>query len=399
MKNNLFITIEGIDGSGKSTHIDSIRKSLVDRGYTVVVTREPGGTPLAEAIRASLLNDEMDVQTQTLLAFAARRDHINNVIRPALEQGCVVLCDRFTDSTFAYQGFGGGMSTQAIESLERLVQMPQVMDGSPGSLEMLEPGLTLWFDLDPVLAAQRLKNARLPDRFESQPQAYFSKVQEGYQHRMAQNPSRIKRIEANQPIADVFSDVRQVLDAQCDRWDRVTAMESARNGSGRVEQPVLDVKDVAQLQYRYGLVNRCFGIGAWPTNGFLRLDKAPSGAQAFAHGDFSRYGVAVFDRPLTDSETRQFELSLLPNEAEVEEIACRIVSNIKVHAKGYVEIARTDPEYFEQSILETVISISKGYPPSLGDRAAFAQKICAMLEAEIDLQEVVDSGRFERQSA
>lgn len=199
----LFISFEGIDGAGKSSHIEPLAEALREQGLDVVITREPGGTDLAEKLRALILNDSMDQLTETLLAFAARRDHVQNVIRPALDAGKVVLCDRFTDSTVAYQGFGRGFqdSVEIIGSLEKWVQGQDVRQ------RLLQPDLTLWFDLDPQIAAKRLAGARAPDRFESQHEEFFGRVRDGYVSRMLGDPDRFHRIEANQPLENVFREV------------------------------------------------------------------------------------------------------------------------------------------------------------------------------------------------
>ena len=149
----LFLTLEGIDGAGKSTHLPAVQKWFVARGLNVTLTREPGGTPLAEALRSMVLSETMDPMTETLLMFAARRDHLRKVISPALQRADIVVCDRFTDSTFAYQGGGRGAPLDMLESLESAVQ-----DG-------VQPDLTLWFDISPETAAERLRDARAPDRF------------------------------------------------------------------------------------------------------------------------------------------------------------------------------------------------------------------------------------------
>jgi dTMP kinase len=198
--NRLFISVEGIDGAGKSSHIDAMAAALRAAGRVVCVTREPGGTPLAEQLRALVLHTPMDALTESLLIFAARRDHIAQVIQPALTRGEVVLCDRFTDATFAYQGGGHGFDLDVLDTLERWVQMEE-----GGAL--LQPALTLWFDLPAQVAAQRLTGARLPDKFEAQPQAFFEKVIAGYARRAAQAPQRFARIHADQPPEAVRAEV------------------------------------------------------------------------------------------------------------------------------------------------------------------------------------------------
>jgi dTMP kinase len=202
--NRLFISVEGIDGAGKSSHIDAMAAALRSAGHVVCVTREPGGTPLAEQLRALVLHTPMDALTESLLIFAARRDHIAQVIQPALTRGEVVLCDRFTDATFAYQGGGHGFDLDVLGTLERWVQMEE-----GGAL--LQPALTFWFDLPAQVAAQRLTGARLPDKFEAQPQAFFEKVIAGYARRAAQAPQRFARIHADQPPEAVRAEVLAAL--------------------------------------------------------------------------------------------------------------------------------------------------------------------------------------------
>jgi dTMP kinase len=205
--NGLFISFEGIDGAGKSTHIAGLSEALSQKGCKVTLTREPGGTALAEKLRNLILNDAMDALTESLLVFAARRDHVECVIRPALARGEVVLCDRFTDATFAYQGAGREFDLKTLSTLESWVQL-----GSQPA--MLQPDLTFWFDLAPALAAERLANARVPDKFESQPVAFFEAVRSGYALRAKADPKRFARIEANQSKEAVFADVIAVAKAR-----------------------------------------------------------------------------------------------------------------------------------------------------------------------------------------
>lgn len=200
----LFITFEGIDGAGKSTHIAAVARAFEAAGRRVVLTREPGGTPLAEKLRELVLNDAMDPLCESLLVFAARRDHLAQVIEPALAQGAVVLCDRFTDATFAYQGHGRGFDMAVLHQLETWVQQ-QPQGG------VRQPDLTIWFDLPAAVAAERLASARVPDRFESQPQAFFQRVAEGYAARAAQAPQRFARIDANQPREAVAASVQRAF--------------------------------------------------------------------------------------------------------------------------------------------------------------------------------------------
>jgi dTMP kinase len=203
----LFITFEGIDGAGKSTHIAGLAEAFRAQGRVVALTREPGGTPLAEKLRDLVLNDPMDPLCEALLMFAARRDHLQQVIEPALAQGEVVLCDRFTDATFAYQGAGRGFDLNVLRQLERWVQaVPEQGD------RLRQPDLTVWFDLPPAVAAQRLAGARLPDRFESQPLAFFERVAAGYGERMGQDPTRFARVPSDQSKDAVWRQVRQAFE-------------------------------------------------------------------------------------------------------------------------------------------------------------------------------------------
>jgi dTMP kinase len=197
-----FITFEGIDGAGKSTHSAGLADAFRAAGRAVTLTREPGGTPLAEKLRDLVLNDPMDPLCEALLMFAARRDHLQQVIEPALARGDVVLCDRFTDATFAYQGSGRGFDLDVLRQLERWVQ------ALPGSDRLRQPDLTVWFDLPPAVAAQRLATARVPDRFESQPLAFFERVAAGYAQRLNESPDRFARIASDQPKEAVWSQVR-----------------------------------------------------------------------------------------------------------------------------------------------------------------------------------------------
>jgi dTMP kinase len=196
----LFISFEGIDGAGKSSHIEGLAAAFRAQGRVVTVTREPGGTPLAEKLRAIVLNDAMDTMTEALLVFAARRDHIQQVIGPALARGDVVLCDRFTDATFAYQGHGRGFDLEMLSFLERSVQFQQAEDGQPasgnGAGGLLQPDMTVWFDLTPEAAARRLAGARVPDKFEAQPTVFFNRVAAGYAARAKAFPQRFARVDA-----------------------------------------------------------------------------------------------------------------------------------------------------------------------------------------------------------
>lgn len=215
----LFISFEGIDGAGKSTHIAGLADAFRAQARAVTLTREPGGTPLAEKLRAMVLDDPMDPLTESLLIFAARRDHLVRVIAPALLRGDVVLCDRFTDATFAYQGGGRGFDLKVLATLERWVQADEGLLGDPaGNSPMapeietvIEPHLTVWFDLAPEEAAARLAGARIPDRFEAQPVEFFRRVAQGYADRQNGHPERFARIDASQTREAVWQSVRQVF--------------------------------------------------------------------------------------------------------------------------------------------------------------------------------------------
>ena len=202
MSTGRFITFEGIDGAGKTTHVDALERAWCEAGHEVVRTREPGGTPLAEQLRELFLHEPMDSLTEALLVFAARRDHLTQVIEPALARGAWVLCDRFTDATFAYQGGGRGFDLQVLSTLENWVQGTR------------QPDLTFLFDLPPTVAAARLAGARQPDRFEAQDLDFFERVREMYLARMAQQPERFVLIQADQPQDAVARAIGQALSAR-----------------------------------------------------------------------------------------------------------------------------------------------------------------------------------------
>jgi dTMP kinase len=206
--NGLFLTLEGIDGAGKSSHLDAMEALFRAQGREVVRTREPGGTPLAETLRGLILEKPMDPLTESLLVFAARRDHIVQVIEPALVRGDVVLCDRFTDATFAYQGAGRGFDEAVLSTLEQWVQ------AEAGRATLLQPHITLWFDLAPEIAAQRLAGARVPDKFEAQPVEFFRRVAQGYAARAAADAKRFLRIDASQSRDQVWQQVETALVAR-----------------------------------------------------------------------------------------------------------------------------------------------------------------------------------------
>jgi dTMP kinase len=200
----LFISFEGIDGAGKSSHIQAVSDAFRTHGRAVVQTREPGGTALAEKLREMVLHDAMDPLCEALLVFAARRDHLVQVIEPALARGDVVLCDRFTDATFAYQGGGRGFDWQTLKALELMVQHVP-------ATQLRQPDLTIWFDLSPDVAAARLTSARVPDKFESQPISFFQNVRDGYARRMQEMPSRFAQISADQTREAVWQDVLSAI--------------------------------------------------------------------------------------------------------------------------------------------------------------------------------------------
>lgn len=203
MANGKFITIEGVEGGGKSTNLEFVRQFLEQKGKEVVVTREPGGTPLGEEIRALLLghcHDGMAVDAELLLMFAARAEHIAKVIRPALEAGKWVLCDRFTDATYAYQGGGRGVAVERIAQLERWVQGE------------LQPDLTLLLDLPVELGLSRAGRRSAPDRFEREQTEFFERVRQNYLARAAACADRFRVIDASRPINEVQASIAAVLE-------------------------------------------------------------------------------------------------------------------------------------------------------------------------------------------
>jgi len=197
-----FISFEGIDGAGKSTHIDAFAMLLKERypSREVVMTREPGGTQLGEQLRALLLDAPMNIETEALLMFAARREHIAQVIEPALSAGKIVISDRFTDASFAYQGGGRGLSLEKLNDLERWVQ------GRPdGSL--LQPNLTFLFDLPGSVAEARRSKVRAPDKFEQMDLDFFEKVRQEYLRRAKADPSRFYLVDATRTPEVIWNDL------------------------------------------------------------------------------------------------------------------------------------------------------------------------------------------------
>ncbi len=199
-----FITLEGLDGAGKSTHLNWLADWLRARELNVVVTREPGGTPLGEKLRTLLLNEPMHLETEALLMFAARCEHIAQVIAPALARGDWVLSDRFTDASFAYQGGGRGLAWDKLVELERWVQ------GS-GAV-MLQPDVTLLFDVSLEVSQARLANGRELDRFEREASDFHLRVRQAYLDRAAASAGRIKRIDSDRPLDVIRTELADLLD-------------------------------------------------------------------------------------------------------------------------------------------------------------------------------------------
>ena len=199
-----FITLEGIDGAGKSTHAAWVTEHIRAHGRNVVATREPGGTPLGETLRGLLLNETMTRDCEALLMFAARREHLDRVIQPALERGDWVVCDRFTDATYAYQGGGHGMPKERIRVLEEWTHAD------------CQPDLTLLFDVPPAVSRSRLDSAKLAgralDKFEREATPFFTRVRNAYLERARELPQRIHVIDSTRPIDIVRAEVVAHLD-------------------------------------------------------------------------------------------------------------------------------------------------------------------------------------------
>ena len=204
----VFLSLEGVDGAGKSTHIPFIEQALLGHGIEVVVTREPGGTALGETLRELLLHQPMSIKTETLLMVAARNEHIEQVIAPALAAGKWVLCDRFSDATFAYQGGGRELGAAAVERLEQWVHPD------------LWPDRTWFFDLPLEIAMQRLTSSRVLDRFEQEQQSFFVRTQRFYQQRAASEPHRIYTIDSRASIEVIQTQLQQQLHQLVAQWQK-----------------------------------------------------------------------------------------------------------------------------------------------------------------------------------
>ena len=198
-RNAKFITLEGIDGAGKSTHLNWLAERLRSQGKNVLVTREPGGTPLGEALRELLLHQAMHLETEALLMFAARREHLDKVIIPALREGTWVISDRFTDASFAYQGGGRGLEESRLKILEQWVQQD------------LQPDLTLLFDVTLEVSRQRLSANASLDRFEQEKQDFFQRVRDAYLKRAVQFPERIRVIDSGRALNEIQVDLEYIV--------------------------------------------------------------------------------------------------------------------------------------------------------------------------------------------
>ncbi len=204
LKRGKFITFEGIDGAGKSTHIASVAELVRSHGLGVVSTREPGGTPLGEKLRELLLHDPMHLETEALLMFAARREHLAQVIEPALARGDWVICDRFSDATYAYQGGGRGLDKRKFAELEQWVH------------GHLQPDLTFLFDLAPAVAGERIAaQGRELDRFEQEQADFHDRVRQAYLERAASAPDRIRVINAGQTLVEIKKQVEETVTTYC----------------------------------------------------------------------------------------------------------------------------------------------------------------------------------------
>ncbi|QDQ25699.1 dTMP kinase [Chitinimonas arctica] len=205
MAQGRFISLEGLDGAGKSTHLSWLTAHLAERGIDHLVTREPGGTPLGEQLRELLLKQPMHLETEALLMFAVRREHLAQVIEPALAAGRWVVCDRFTDATHAYQVGGRGLALDKFTMLEQWVQ------GREQGL--LQPDLTLLFDVPLEVSRARLANGRELDRFEREQDAFFERVRDAYHARAAASAGRMRVIDASRSITAIQAELAQLLAA------------------------------------------------------------------------------------------------------------------------------------------------------------------------------------------
>lgn len=207
-KSGLFISFEGIDGAGKSTHISFVQDKFIKRGIKVITTREPGGTPLGEALRDLLLKEKMHLETEALLMFASRREHIAQVIQPALDAGTWVISDRFTDATFAYQGGGRKLAIDKLNTLEQWVH------------PHLQPDLTLLFDVPVEVARARLDATRTLDKFEQEKSNFFNDTRNEYLRRVAEFPQRFKVIDSSRSIETIQQELSEIIDALCAKLAR-----------------------------------------------------------------------------------------------------------------------------------------------------------------------------------
>ena len=196
-----FVTVEGLDGAGKSTHLAWLGERLAQRGVRLRVTREPGGTPLGEKLRTLLLDPQQRLhpETEALLMFAARREHLDKIIRPALIEGTWLLCDRFTDASFAYQGGGSGVDWGKLHALEQWTQ------------EELQPDLTLYFDVSPRVARERTEAIKIPDRFEQERRSFHERTREAYLRRARESGGRVRVIDAERRLEDIRSDLEPIV--------------------------------------------------------------------------------------------------------------------------------------------------------------------------------------------
>lgn len=200
-----FITFEGIDGAGKTTHIAWFAELLRSRGFEVALTREPGGTRLGERLRELILDrsEKLHAETETLLVFAARCEHLDKVIRPALSRGCWVICDRFTDATYAYQAGGSGVPWERVALLEGWVHAD------------VQPDATILLDLPPAVGRERSRSARSPDRFEREAPEFYERVRAGYLRRAREDPGRIRVVDAGADISTVRKKLEEIALTLC----------------------------------------------------------------------------------------------------------------------------------------------------------------------------------------